>query len=128
MDRSEEVPQLDSDRPDHQKPVLDHPRPGGRHGPLQDHQLRGRPVHGAEPIRRLLAWQAGPRQIVRREFKDPTTALLAFDKGEINMTYVTADEVTREQGNSNATIIAGPSQVDNAVVFNPLANPAFGNK
>jgi peptide/nickel transport system substrate-binding protein len=75
-------------------------------------------------------WRGKPvlDKIVRREFKDPATALLAFDKGEIDFTYLTADEVNREQGNSNATIIAGPSQVDNAVVFNPLANPAFGNK
>lgn len=75
-------------------------------------------------------WRGKPvlDKIVRREFKDPATALLAFDKGDIDMTYVTADEVTREQSNSNATIVAGPSQVDNAVVFNPLANPAFGNK
>lgn len=75
-------------------------------------------------------WRGGPvlDKIVRREFKDPSTALLAFDRGEIDMTYLTADEVTREQSNSNATIVAGPSQVDNAVVFNPLANPAFGNK
>jgi len=75
-------------------------------------------------------WRGRPvlDKIVRREFKDPATALLAFDSGEIDMTYLTADEVSREQSNSNATIVAGPSQVDNAVVFNPLANPAFGNK
>ncbi|HLZ30925.1 MAG TPA: ABC transporter substrate-binding protein [Chloroflexota bacterium] len=75
-------------------------------------------------------WRGKPvlDKIVRREFKDPATALLAFDKGEIDFTYVTADEVNREQGNTNATIIAGPSQVDNAIVFNPLVNPAFGNK
>ncbi|MBV9322981.1 MAG: ABC transporter substrate-binding protein [Chloroflexi bacterium] len=75
-------------------------------------------------------WRGRPvlDKIVRREFKDPATALLAFDRGEIDFTYLTADEVTREQANTNATIIAGPSQVDNAVVFNPLVNPAFGNK
>ena len=75
-------------------------------------------------------WRGKPvlDKIVRREFKDPATALLAFDKGEINFTYLTADEVNREQGNANATIIAGPSQVDNTIVFNPLVNPAFGNK
>jgi peptide/nickel transport system substrate-binding protein len=75
-------------------------------------------------------WRGRPvlDKIVRKEFKDPATALLAFDRGEINFTYLTADEVSREQSNSSATVIAGPSQVDNAVVFNPLANPAFGNK
>jgi len=75
-------------------------------------------------------WRGKPvlDKIVRREFKDPATALLAFDKGEIDFTYLTADEVNREQGNANAKIIAGPSQVDNTIVFNPLVNPAFGNK
>ena len=75
-------------------------------------------------------WRGKPAldKIIRKEFKDPATALIAFDKGEIDFTYLTADEVQREQGNANATIIAGPSQVDNAVVFNPLANEAFGNK
>lgn len=75
-------------------------------------------------------WRGKPvlDKIVRKEFKDPATALLAFDRGEIDFTYLTADEVKREQGNTKARIIAGPSQVDNAVVFNPLANPAFGNK
>jgi peptide/nickel transport system substrate-binding protein len=75
-------------------------------------------------------WRGKPvlDKIIRREFKDPATALLAFDKGEIDFTYLTADEVNREQSNSSSTIIAGPSQVDNVVVFNPLANPAFGNK
>ena len=75
-------------------------------------------------------WRGKPLldKIIRREFKDPATALLAFDRGEVDMTYVTADEVTREQSNTNATVVAGPSQVDNVVVFNPLVNPAFGNK
>jgi peptide/nickel transport system substrate-binding protein len=75
-------------------------------------------------------WRGKPLldKIIRREFKDPATALLAFDKGEIQMTYLTSDEVARETSNADATIIAGPSQVDNVVVFNPLANKAFGNK
>ncbi len=75
-------------------------------------------------------WRGKPvlDKIVRREFKDPATALLAFDKGEVDFTYLTADEVNREQANAKAKIIAGPSQVDNVVVFNPLVNPAFGNK
>jgi peptide/nickel transport system substrate-binding protein len=75
-------------------------------------------------------WRGKPvlDKIVRKEYKDPATALLAFDKGEIQFTYLTADEVQREQSNSSARIIAGPSQVDNVVVFNPLVNPAFGNK
>lgn len=75
-------------------------------------------------------WRGKPAldKIVRQEFTDPSTALLAFDRGDLDQTYLTADEVKREESNKNARIIAGPSQVDNVVVFNPLANPAFGNR
>ena len=66
-------------------------------------------------------------KLIRREFKDPATALLAFDKGEIDFTYLTADEVERAAQNTNATVIPGPSQVDNAITMNPAKNPAFGN-
>jgi peptide/nickel transport system substrate-binding protein len=66
-------------------------------------------------------------KILRREFKDPATALIAFDAGEVDLTYLTADEVAREQSNTNARIIPGPSQVDNAIVFNQTANEAFAN-
>ncbi len=75
-------------------------------------------------------WKGAPNldKIIWKEFKDPATALIAFDKGEIDLTYLTADEVPRETGNANARIIAGPSQVDNLVVFNQTANPAFAKK
>jgi len=53
--------------------------------------------------------------------------LLAFDKGEIDFTYLTADEVERESQNTNAIVIPGPSQVANAITMNPSKNPAFGN-
>jgi peptide/nickel transport system substrate-binding protein len=66
-------------------------------------------------------------KLIRREFKDSATALLAFDKGEIDFAYVTADEVERESQNTNAILIPGPSQVDNAITMNPTKNPAFGN-
>ena len=74
-------------------------------------------------------WRGAPHldKIVRKEFADPATALIAFDAGQVQHAYLTANEVQREQGNANAKILAGPSQVDNVVVFNPLANPAFGN-
>jgi peptide/nickel transport system substrate-binding protein len=74
-------------------------------------------------------WRGAPHldKIVRKEFADPATALVAFDAGQVQHAYLTADEVAREKGNADARILAGPSQVDNVVVFNPLANPAFGN-
>ncbi len=66
-------------------------------------------------------------KLIRRSFQDPATALLAFDKGEIDFAYVTADEVEREEANENAVVIPGPSQVDNTITMNPAKNPAFGN-
>jgi peptide/nickel transport system substrate-binding protein len=67
-------------------------------------------------------------KLIRREFKDVATALLAFDKGEIDFTYLTADEVEREQQNANATIIPGPSGVNNMLVFNSVKYPQFNVK
>ncbi len=73
-------------------------------------------------------WRGAPKldKLIRREFKDPATALLAFDAGEIDFTYLTSDEVERESQNANAVVIPGPSQVDNAITFNPEKNPVFG--
>ena len=75
-------------------------------------------------------WKGKPLldKILRKEYKDPATALLAFDKGEVDLTYLTADEVKREGDNANARIIPGPSQVDNAIVFNQTVDPAFAKK
>jgi peptide/nickel transport system substrate-binding protein len=75
-------------------------------------------------------WNGRPYldRIIRREFVDPATALLAFDSGEVDLTYLTADEVSRERENADARVIAGPSQVDNAIVFNQTAHPAFAIK
>lgn len=74
-------------------------------------------------------WRGRPKidKLIRREFKDPATALLAFDAGEIDFTYLTLDELERESNNENAVVIPGPSQVDNAITINPKAHPAFGD-
>jgi peptide/nickel transport system substrate-binding protein len=74
-------------------------------------------------------WRGAPKleKLIRREFKDPATALLAFDAGEIDFTYLTADEVERESQNANAVIHPGPSGVDNAITANPEFNPVFGD-
>ena len=49
-------------------------------------------------------WRGKPLldKIVRREFKDTTTALLAFEAGEVDDTYITADEVERASGSRSA--------------------------
>ena len=57
-------------------------------------------------------------RIIRRHFPDPAAALLAFDAGEIHMTYITADEVERERGNANAIVLPGNSGVDNGISAN----------
>jgi peptide/nickel transport system substrate-binding protein len=66
-------------------------------------------------------------RIIRREFKDAGSAILAFDKGEIDYTYLTADEVPREQSSTNGTILPGPSGVDLNLVLNPLKNKEWAD-
>ena len=66
--------------------------------------------------------------LIRRNFADPAAALLAFDNGEIDFTYLTADEVARERDNANATVFPGPSGVDNVIQCNPVTVEACANK
>jgi peptide/nickel transport system substrate-binding protein len=66
-------------------------------------------------------------RLIRRQFADPSAALLALENGEIDLAYVTADEVERLRQNPNLTVIAGPSQVDNFLSFNSVATPIFGD-
>jgi peptide/nickel transport system substrate-binding protein len=75
-------------------------------------------------------WRAKPKleKIIRREFKDTTSALLAFEAGEVDYTYVTADEVQRAQGIAGSTVLPGPSGVDLDIVLNPLKNKDFADK
>jgi len=65
--------------------------------------------------------------LIRRNFADPAAALLAFDNGEIDFTYLTADEVERESGNAAATVFPGPSGVDNVIQCNPITVEACAN-
>jgi peptide/nickel transport system substrate-binding protein len=73
-------------------------------------------------------WRGEPKldRIIRRNFTDPAAALLAFDAGEIHMTYITADEVQRERDNPNAIVLPGNSGVDNGISANPNTVPEFG--
>ncbi|GAB4427186.1 MAG: ABC transporter substrate-binding protein [Chloroflexi bacterium OHK40] len=66
-------------------------------------------------------------RLIRRSFADPAAALLALENGEIDLAYVTADEVARLRQNPNVTVIAGPSQVDNFLSFNSVKTPIFGD-
>lgn len=75
-------------------------------------------------------WRGKPKldRIIRRHFADPAAALLAFDAGEIHMTYLTADEVTRERDNPNAVVLPGNSGVDNGISANWNVVPEFKAK
>jgi peptide/nickel transport system substrate-binding protein len=75
-------------------------------------------------------WRGKPKldRIINRGFKDPAAALIAFDAGEIQMTYLTADEVQRERGNANAIVLPGNSGVDNGISANRKIHPEFGKK
>ena len=74
-------------------------------------------------------WRGAPKlaKLIRREFKDPATALLALEAGEIQHTYLTGDELARMSQNPDFTIFPGPSGVDNAITLNPDAHEAFAN-
>lgn len=75
-------------------------------------------------------WRGKPKleRIIRRDFQDLATGILAFDNGDIDFIYITADEVARESENTNATVIGAVSGVQNSVVLNQVKHPEFKNK
>ncbi|MEP6637763.1 MAG: ABC transporter substrate-binding protein [Chloroflexota bacterium] len=75
-------------------------------------------------------WRAKPHldKIIRREFKDPASALIAFEAGEVDYTYVTADELEHANSITSGTVLPGPSGVDLGLVLNPLKNKDFADK
>jgi peptide/nickel transport system substrate-binding protein len=88
------------------------------------------PGQSTELVRFDNYWRGAPKldRIIRRHFADPAAALLAFDAGEIHMTYLTADEVSRERDNADAVVLPGNSGVDNGLSANPNTVPAFAKK
>src|SRR4029077_2207166 len=75
-------------------------------------------------------WRSKPflDNIVRQEFKDTATALLAFDAGQVDVTYITADDVERESASTIGTVLPGPSGVDLDVTCNPKLIPDCAKK
>jgi peptide/nickel transport system substrate-binding protein len=71
-------------------------------------------------------WRGRPKldKIINRYFKEPGSALIALQKGEIQFTYVTLDESELVKKDPNLTLIPGPSQVENYLQFN-LKDPRF---
>jgi peptide/nickel transport system substrate-binding protein len=74
-------------------------------------------------------WRGAPKadKLIRREFQDTAAALLAFDNGEVDFTYLTADAVEHEKSNANAVVLPGASGVDNVIEYNPNRHPEFKN-
>jgi len=74
-------------------------------------------------------WRGAPKadKLIRREFQDTAAALLAFDNGEVDFTYLTADAVDHEKANPNAVVLPGASGVDNVIEYNPNRHPEFKN-
>jgi peptide/nickel transport system substrate-binding protein len=72
-------------------------------------------------------WRSRPYldRIVRREYKDTASALLAFEAGEVDLTYITADDVARESTSTIGTVLPGPSGVDLDLALNPETVPDF---
>lgn len=75
-------------------------------------------------------WRAKPYldKIIRREFKDTASALIAFETGEVDYTYVTADEVEQASTIKTGTVLPGPSGVNLDIVLNPLKNKDWADK
>ena len=75
-------------------------------------------------------WRGKPKldRIIRREFQDLATGLLAFDAGDIDFIYIIASDVARESENTSATVIGAVSGVQNSVVLNEVKHPEFANK
>lgn len=65
-------------------------------------------------------WRGRPNidRIVNRFFPEPGSAVLALRSGEIQFTYLTADEAAEAQDNPDVTVIAGPSLVANVITWN----------
>jgi len=71
-------------------------------------------------------WRGRPKldKLINRFFKESGSALIALQKGEIQFTYLTLDEADAAKKNASVTVIPGPSQVANHIIFN-IRDPRF---
>jgi peptide/nickel transport system substrate-binding protein len=71
-------------------------------------------------------WQGAPKldRLINRYFADETAAVLAFESGEIQFTYVGGDVAIRLIDDPNVQMFDGPSGVTNYFIFN-TRNPLF---
>lgn len=67
-------------------------------------------------------WRGRPNidRLVNRYFPEAGSAVLALRSGEVQFTYLTADEAADLEGESEMTVIAGPSLVANVLTWNLL--------
>ncbi len=65
-------------------------------------------------------------KLINRYFPEAGTALIAVQKGEIDFTYVTVDELDKIKTNADLKIIEGPSLVGQSMYFN-LRTKGFDN-
>jgi peptide/nickel transport system substrate-binding protein len=74
-------------------------------------------------------WRGRPQldSIVNRYFPEAGSAVIALRAGEIAFTYLTTDEALDLQGDTDFTILEGPSLVVNALGFD-LTDPRFQDK
>ncbi|MBU6358790.1 MAG: ABC transporter substrate-binding protein [Chloroflexi bacterium] len=66
-------------------------------------------------------------KLINRYFPEAGTALIALQKGEIDFTYVTVDELDKLKSNADLKIIEGPSLVGQSMYLN-LRIKEFDNK
>ena len=65
-------------------------------------------------------WRGRPQldRVINRYYKEPGTSVIALRSGEIEFTYVTADEALPLEDETGINILSGPSQVVNFLGFN----------
>ncbi len=65
-------------------------------------------------------WGGKPKvdKLINRYFPEAGTALIALQKGEIDFTYVTVDELDKLKANDAIKLIDGPSLVGQSMYFN----------
>ncbi len=71
-------------------------------------------------------WRGKPKldKLINRYYPEAGSSVIALRKGEISFTYLQMDEANSLAKDANLKVIAGPSQVANALVFN-MTDPRF---
>jgi len=86
------------------------------------------PDQYVELVRNEEYYRGAPKiaRLINRYFADDAAAVLALESGDIDFTYINADEVARLANRPNIQVIEGPSQVTNYIALN-LRDPRFAD-